>query len=172
MSEELIVQFNALLAQSRQLCAAVEALPAGEVQTKMSVAACDIAFKTQEFLRAHAGENWYRETTVEMMPIAVPSEANEPITIFPKKILGVHGFFALPDDFDGDLNDALEALVAYRRSGGAQIGQNEGKLDIRELPTVPEVWQLFLEAYEKEGRHFTGIVAVGDVAFPAEETKS
>ena len=34
------------------------------------------------------------------------------------KVLSMHMNFQLPDDFEGDLNDALEELVKYRKDKG------------------------------------------------------
>jgi hypothetical protein len=32
------------------------------------------------------------------------------------KILAIHGYFKLPDDFEGGFNEAIEEIVKYRRN--------------------------------------------------------
>lgn len=56
------------------------------------------------------------------------------------KVFGFNGYFLLPDDFEGNYNDALEELLKYRRMDNIVV--KEG-LDDR--TTQEDIWNKFLE---------------------------
>lgn len=79
---------------------------------------------------------------------------------YPKKVLGLNMFFALPDDFNGDLDDALLAFAMYRKSTGKKIEQNTG--NNRTPMTQDELWDRFLQEFQN-GKRCAGQVSFGDV---------
>lgn len=60
------------------------------------------------------------------------------------KILYLHGYYELPEDFNGTLEDALISYIEYRKSNG-YVGNTCGILtEPRDNMTNEELWEKFL----------------------------
>ena len=80
------------------------------------------------------------------------------------KVLGISGYFLLPEDFNGDYTDALQEYVNYRKER-AEL-RKQGKLDesieIEMLDHSKDLWEDFLDNINSSDRKFTGEVSVSE----------
>lgn len=67
----------------------------------------------------------------------------------PNKILGIQGFFLLPDDFNGSYIDALRLLADYHEKEGLSNPQREVS-DGNSEATWKDMWTIFLDHITKD----------------------
>ena|SRR3990167_3318797 len=73
------------------------------------------------------------------------------------KVLGIDILFKLPDDFDGDYNDALMEYINYRISKRCpSVPESKGTVDERESFDV--MWRKFLEALNDGRASYGGLI--------------
>lgn len=76
------------------------------------------------------------------------------------KVLGMHGFFELPDDFQGDLPQALRLFADYweeaEKNGTHKTIDNTGdnKIDINGAGAHKSIWLKFLDALKRERKFY------------------
>ena len=58
------------------------------------------------------------------------------------KVLNFRLIFTLPDDFEGDENDALEEVLRYRRRKRDQVEQIPANPDLENIDLWSEWWKL------------------------------
>jgi len=70
------------------------------------------------------------------------------------KVLHLNSYFLLPDDFDGDVNDAIQCLLEYRKNRNLTEFKNDNSSDKPwEELSQNEKWERFCEATQKGLRH-------------------
>ena len=74
------------------------------------------------------------------------------------KVVSINIYFLLPDDFNGDLNDALEEIVKYRKDNK----HKEFSGPDASFATQTVIWNGFQEAVD-EGYKLHGAVALSEL---------
>jgi len=70
------------------------------------------------------------------------------------KILHLNTYFQLPDSFEGDVNDAIEELLKYRKEKKlSSFKLNEEPAKDWDDMTQPEKWNYFCEAIKDGYKH-------------------
>lgn len=70
------------------------------------------------------------------------------------KILRLDTYFLLPDDFEGDVNDAIQALIDYRKEKKlSKFQKNEEPAKAWEDMSPIEKWNCFCQATQQGFKH-------------------
>ena len=74
-------------------------------------------------------------------------------------------FFALPDDFDGNINDAFNEVIKYRL--GKAKERKEGGKKLHNVPMESASWDSYIgipgeKNFNEEGNRFTAVLSISE----------
>ena len=81
----------------------------------------------------------------------------------PNKVLGIQGFFSLPDNFDGTYPDALRELANYHEKEGVSNPNREveeGSVDL----TWKDLWKMFLKLISQDKGKSNMLISISQLS--------